>query len=80
MLDIDICGFCAVMITNDDDSSDPERGERAREAAFKVWGSKLRELALDCDQRRCHTDEFDCGYCRERTYDYKHHAVILGSE
>lgn len=77
--ELDICHDCAVVIANGDDSADPERADRAFDAAYGVWGDDLRYLSLSCSrcEDECPTDAFRCDYCREDVYAYRHAAVIL---
>lgn len=77
--ELDICGFCACLIANGDGSGDPERAERAQDAALGVWGDDLREVVLSCDHEaeECYTDMFRCDYCREDVWEDHHKGVIL---
>lgn len=77
--ELDICGFCAVLIANGDGSGDPERAQLAHDAALGVWGDDLRHLSMSCDHEEdgCSTDMFRCDYCREDVFEDHHRGVIL---
>ena len=75
--ELDVCHACAVVLVNGDDSADPERAERAADAAYAVWGDALRDLVC-ADEEEARMDSFRCDYCREDTHDYRHAFVLLG--